>query len=176
MTDCPPPMVLMETVALPNQDGSLLVVSTADTETRLVVASYDQRVDKTEATVAGELELTNRRTKPATMRYQWRRRIDQRVRPWLPDDSPICYDWERSMLVVQLDQRVEAGELVMVDLDWTVDLHPDADINRDGKVDGGDQGALFSMWSSSNQAGDLNRDGTVDGKDLGLLLEAWKGS
>jgi len=57
-----------------------------------------------------------------------------------------------------------------------------ADINRDGVVDGADQGLLLGAWGCSTTmkdietnpcAADLNRDGVVDGADSGLLIGAW---
>ena len=168
--DCPPPLVSMETVALPNEDGSLTVVSNATTDTRQVTAGYDLRLNQTQAAVAGEVDLTNRRpAQSATIRYRWSRAIDDRLRPAIQEGSSVCYDPEQSLLVVQLEATVEAGETVSLPLEWSVRLHPAEDINLDGVVDGADQGLLFADWGSDNFRSDLNRDGVVNGADLGLL-------
>lgn len=172
--DCPPPLVSMDMVSLPNDDGSLFVVATGDTDSRLVVAAYDLRLTASLAEVAGDVDLTNRRAVASTIRYRWSRAIDQSSRPVIPEGSPVCYDHQASRLVVLLEQSVGAGETMSIPLEWSINLLPAADINQDGKIDGGDQGALFSMWNTSNEAGDLNRDGTVNGDDLGLLLQAWR--
>lgn len=173
MTDCPPPLVAMETVALPNDDGSLTVVSIADTETRLVVACYDTKIDKSQATVSGDVEMTNKRAKRATIQYCWRRSIDAGVRPVLTAESPICYDYNKSMLVVLVEVKLDPSVLHTELLDWSVPLHPAADINQDGKVDSDDRGLLFIDWGTDSQRSDLDRDGVVQGSDLGVLNASW---
>ena len=173
MIDCPPPLVSMDTVALPNEDGSVFVVSTGDTDTRLVVASYDLTLNQTEATVNGEVEMTNRRTTSATIRYRWARTIPQTLVPNIPEGSPICYDYNASSLVVQLESSLAPGQAQTLPLDWSVHLHPVADINIDGKVDSADQGLLFADWGKDSQRSDLDRDGKVGGSDLGILNSYW---
>jgi hypothetical protein len=49
-----------------------------------------------------------------------------------------------------------------------------ADINRDGRVNGGDLGVLLGAWGTSSPMADINVDGHVDGGDLGALLAAWE--
>lgn len=171
--DCPPPLVSMETVALPNEDGSVMVVSTAETETRLVVASYDMRLDKSQATVSGDIEMTNKRAKRATIKYCWRRAIDPGVRPVLTVDLPVCYDYEASVLVVVVEAKIDASVLHTEPLDWSVPLYVAADINQDGVVDGEDRGLLFIDWGTTSQRSDLDRDGVVSGSDLGVLNANW---
>lgn len=171
--DCPPPLVSMDMVALPNEDGSVFVVSTGDTDTRLVVAAYDLRLDATVAAVNGDVDFTNRRAGPATLRYQWSRAIDEASRPKIPEGSPVCYDYEASRLVVQIECSLAGGEQETLPLEWSVNLHPAADINQDGKVDAADQGILFSDWGKDNPRSDLDRDGKVGGSDLGILNARW---
>jgi probable HAF family extracellular repeat protein len=48
-----------------------------------------------------------------------------------------------------------------------------ADLNADGKVDGGDLGIMLAAFGGSDVCADLDHNGTVDGADLGLLLGAW---
>ena len=48
-----------------------------------------------------------------------------------------------------------------------------ADLDGNGRVDGGDLGLLVANWEKSG-CGDLNEDGIVTGADLGLLIAAWK--
>jgi len=47
------------------------------------------------------------------------------------------------------------------------------DLNRDGRVDGGDVDLLRVRWGTADPAADLDGSGSVDGADLGLLLGAW---
>ena len=47
-----------------------------------------------------------------------------------------------------------------------------ADLDGNGRVDGGDLGLLVANWENAG-CGDLNEDGIVDGADLGLLIAAW---
>jgi acetyl esterase/lipase len=48
------------------------------------------------------------------------------------------------------------------------------DLDRDGRVDGADLGALLAAWGSCSACvADINADGTVDGADLGTLLSSW---
>jgi hypothetical protein len=51
----------------------------------------------------------------------------------------------------------------------------DADLFRDGQVNGADLGILLSQWgpANPNTVSDINRDRTVDGADLGFLLANW---
>jgi len=50
-----------------------------------------------------------------------------------------------------------------------------ADLDRSGRVDGGDLGALLGAWGpcAAPCAADLDGSGRVDGADLGELLGAW---
>ncbi len=48
-----------------------------------------------------------------------------------------------------------------------------ADLNRDGKVDGGDLGPMLGTWGMADVPADLNHDGDVNGIDLGVLLGKW---
>lgn len=173
MTDCPPPLVSMETIALPNEDGSVFVVSTAETETRQLAASYDMRIDTTQATVKGELEMTNTSTRRALIRYRWSRSIASDLRPALSVDLPVCYDWAASTLVVLIETKVLSGDTETTPLDWTVPLYWHADLNQDGTVDGVDRGLLLADYNTDSQRSDLNRDGVVDGSDLGVLFAYW---
>lgn len=52
------------------------------------------------------------------------------------------------------------------------------DLDLNGWVNGGDIGALFTVWGTSSNCpasldGDLNGDGTVDADDLLILLSQW---
>jgi hypothetical protein len=172
-SDCPPPLVAMETVVLPTDDGSLFVVSTADTDTRAVTAAYDFWQSATEVRVQGDVDMTNKTTGRMTIMYRWSRVIPRDRRPVLDPASPICYDFEASRLVVQVEQVLDAGAAGTLDLDWWAGLRPSGDINADGKVDGADRGLLFADWSTSAQRSDLDANGVVDGDDLGILLQQW---
>lgn len=171
--DCPPPFVSMETVSLPNEDGSVFVVSTAETGTRQIVAAYDIMQDEHRVVVSGGVDLANLRPVRSKIRYRWSRLIDAGCRPVLASDSPICYDYSKSMLVYLVEVTIDAGKSVSESLDWLVPLHPAADINQDGTVGSADQGILFSDWGTDAIRSDINRDGKVDGSDLGLLNTRW---
>lgn len=171
--DCPPPLISMETVVLPNDDGSVMVVSTADTETRLVVSSYDLWLDEKQATVVGSVEMTNKRQTRSKIKYVWRRAIADSVRPVLSEGSQVCYDYESSMLTVMIESTLDPGAVQSEPLDWQVPLYAAADINQDGKVDGDDRGLLFIDWGTNSQRSDLDRDGVVQGGDLGVLNASW---
>lgn len=164
----------METIALPNEDGSVFVASTTETDTRAVSAAYDMWREATRVAVEGDVEMFNKRTdRRAVVRYRWARTIDPSVRPAISDGSPVCYEYETSMLVVQVEQELDPGAVGVYSLSWEVYLHPSADINMDGKVDSGDQGLLFADWGKDAPRSDMNRDGVVDGRDLGLLQSLW---
>jgi len=51
----------------------------------------------------------------------------------------------------------------------------DADLFRNGVVNGADLGILLSEWgpAPSGTVSDINRDGQVNGADLGYLLNSW---
>jgi plastocyanin len=51
---------------------------------------------------------------------------------------------------------------------------PSPDIDNNGKVDGGDLGAILANWGASGST-DLDGDGVTGGADLGILLSAWTG-
>ena len=48
-----------------------------------------------------------------------------------------------------------------------------ADLDGDGRVDGGDLGLFLGAWGTSPCDLDLNGDGICNGADLGVLLGAW---
>jgi hypothetical protein len=51
----------------------------------------------------------------------------------------------------------------------------DADLFRNGVINGADLGILLSEWGPAyaNTVSDINHDGRVDGSDLGFLLANW---
>jgi len=51
----------------------------------------------------------------------------------------------------------------------------DADLFRNGVINGADLGILLSQWgpAPSGTVSDVNRDGQVNGADLGFVLNAW---
>jgi hypothetical protein len=51
----------------------------------------------------------------------------------------------------------------------------DADLFRNGVINGADLGILLSEWGPAyaNTVSDINRDGVVNGADLGFLLANW---
>ena len=51
----------------------------------------------------------------------------------------------------------------------------DADLFRNGVINGADLGILLSQWgpASAGTVSDINRDGQVNGADLGYLLNSW---
>ena len=49
----------------------------------------------------------------------------------------------------------------------------EADIDRDGAVDGADLSSLLGSWGELGGSADFNNDGIVDGQDLGYLLGEW---
>jgi hypothetical protein len=51
----------------------------------------------------------------------------------------------------------------------------DADLFRNGVINGADLGILLSQWGPANvnTVSDINRDGQVNGADLGFLLANW---
>ena len=171
--DCPPPLVSMETVALPNEDGSLLVVSTAETSTRLIVATYDMALNDSEASVSGEVEMSNLSPSRRIVKYRWSRAILASRRPLIPEGSPVCYDPDRSMLIVQTELTLSPSQTESAPLDWSIDLYKSGDVNMDYRVDSADQGLLFSKWGTDSEVYDLDRSGTVDGRDLGILQSQW---
>lgn len=51
-----------------------------------------------------------------------------------------------------------------------------ADLNQDGRTDGGDLGILLGFWGTGSEvfpAADINGSGLVEGGDLSLLLASW---
>lgn len=62
--------------------------------------------------------------------------------------------------------------VVSVLLSATVGGGRPADLNLDGKIDGGDLALLLSAWGGPGP-GDLDADGTVSGVDLTILLGNW---
>ena len=48
-----------------------------------------------------------------------------------------------------------------------------ADINLDGRVDGGDLAILLAAWNTALAEADLDGSGLVDGGDLARLLADW---
>ena len=70
---------------------------------------------------------------------------------------------------------VEAGvdEITVLEASCS-EIDCPADLNQDGKVNGGDVGLLLAAWGGNGAGGeDLDGDGTVGGADIGLLLAFW---
>jgi hypothetical protein len=76
--------------------------------------------------------------------------------------------------------QILRGELADANADGIPDVCQapscrDADLFRDGQVNGADLAALLSQWgpANTNTVSDINHDGVVDGFDLSLLLSFW---
>ncbi len=168
---CPPHFEPMQVVAF-EFEGVRVVTSTSTTDTRHVVASYV--LDRAEGVaVEGDVEMENRSTRRRRIRYRQSIPIPEDRRPWLEDGSPICYEEDRSALVLVIESTLDAGESSRHAVDWSVVLGLAADIDRDGSVGGSDRGLLLADWQTDASRSDLNRDGIVDGADLGVLFENW---
>jgi hypothetical protein len=77
-------------------------------------------------------------------------------------------------------QQISQGQLDDLDSDGVPDIcqQPtcvDADLFRNGVINGADLGILLSEWgpANANTVSDINHDGRVDGSDLGFLLANW---
>ena len=168
---CPPHLEPMDVVGF-DFEGVRLVTSSSSTETRRVVATY--AVDRQDGVeVAGEVEMENRSAVRRRIRYRQSIPIPEDRRPWIDEASPLCYEADRSSIVLVIESTLEAGETATHPVDWSVVLGIAADIDRDGKVGGSDRGLLLADWQTNAERSDLNRAGVVDGKDLGVLLEYW---
>ena len=168
---CLPLLVPMDSTSFAF-DGLEVVESTTYTETRRVRASYT--VDRSEGlSTTGEVDFENPSNERRRIRYRQSIEIPEDRRPWIEDGSPLCYDWSGSRVILVVESTLRPGETETKPIDWSVVLGIDADLNRDGKVDGADRGLLSADWGTSEERSDLNRDGKVDGADLGILFERW---
>jgi hypothetical protein len=76
--------------------------------------------------------------------------------------------------------QIRQGQLADLNADGVPDIcqQPtcvDADLFRNGVINGADLGILLSQWgpAPAGTVSDINRDGQVSGADLGFLLNAW---
>jgi hypothetical protein len=76
--------------------------------------------------------------------------------------------------------QILQGQLADLNADGVPDIcqQPtcvDADLFRNGVINGADLGILLSQWgpAPAGTVSDINRDGQVNGADLGYLLNAW---
>jgi hypothetical protein len=115
---------------------------------------------------------------------------------WFDPDSPAA-DWGDDYLVssdayiiewsadCNNDDIVDYGQILQGQLaDLNTDGVPDvcqqptcadADLFRNGVINGADLGILLSEWgpANANTVSDINSDGFVNGADLGILLSFW---
>jgi hypothetical protein len=49
-----------------------------------------------------------------------------------------------------------------------------ADLDCDGRVDGGDLAVMLAAWGPGHGPADLDGSGEVDAEDLAILLGAWE--
>ncbi|MCH2132016.1 MAG: dockerin type I domain-containing protein, partial [Pirellulaceae bacterium] len=64
------------------------------------------------------------------------------------------------------------GGLVIA-VEYTNSPRRRADLNSDGKIDGGDLTILLAAFGSDDPAADLDQDGVIDGRDLTIILANW---
>jgi hypothetical protein len=96
--------------------------------------------------------------------------------------SPFMVEWDadcNSDGIVDYGQILQ-GQLADLNADGIPDIcqQPtcvDADLFRNGVINGADLGILLSQWgpAPAGTVSDINRDGQVSGADLGFLLNAW---
>ena len=107
------------------------------------------------------------------------------------DGDNLCPECPPSRFLIEWsadcnnDDIVDYGQIISAQLaDANSDGIPDicqqptcrdADLFRNGVINGADLGILLSQWgpAPSGTVSDINRDGQVDGADLGFLLNAW---
>lgn len=186
--NCPPKLEPMVTTRIPDFDvdgnptGRLITVSEADTETRMVVAAYDNPYGDYVGTYTmdGTIDFTNKSTVRRKMRFRQSILLDEGIMPIIPPAfSEVCWEPSISRLIVVYEQVVAPGETIQVPIFWEITTRLEsqlADVNSDGVVDAADQGLLMAAFGTSDPLYDLNQDGVVDGDDLGILLSQWSES
>jgi len=143
------------------------------TPTRQVYTKYEDNRTSYIKTLwlSGEANLTNWRTKTATVKYRHQIEIDPWLRPKINWTMPVCF--EDGAVVGYWETRLLSGETANVDISWSVDLFDKADFNMDGVVDSEDLGSLMAWYGSDHDWFDLNDDDVVDSYDIGLFLTRW---
>jgi hypothetical protein len=96
--------------------------------------------------------------------------------------SPFMVEWDADC---NNDGTVDYGQILQGQLaDLNTDGVPDvcqqptcadADLFRNGMINGADLGILLSEWgpANANTVSDINKDGFVNGADLGIMLSFW---
>jgi hypothetical protein len=102
--------------------------------------------------------------------------------PWYPHESAYVIEWSADC---NHDNIVDYGQILIGQLADTnsnsipdiceVPTCQDADLYRNGRIDGADLAALLSEWGPVTPAtnSDFNLDGLVNGSDLAFLLANW---
>lgn len=186
---CGPFLNAMETVRIPDFDdegnptGNILTVSTGIHNTYELSAIYtapELSDSAIEFTMNGELTYLNKRSNSNKIRFRQSIYVPEGLVPFIPNDSPVCWDPNTRRLVRLFESIIEQGDAEVVEpIQYTVTIRKEnqvADINADGVVDATDQGILISDWNSDNYRSDLNFDGLVNSSDLGILLTQWSES
>ena len=189
---CGPFLNPMDTIRLPEWDGEdgttgrIMTLSTTQpefAETSEVAVFYTLPEVGGRAIVydmRGDIEWTNKRDVENTIKYRQSIYVGEEFVPFIPRDSPVCWDPEAMRLVTLFEKTLAANETIEEDpIAWTIELRKAnqvADINGDGIVNSADQGLLMASWNTDDYRSDLNLDGTVDSGDLGILLSQWSES
>lgn len=189
---CGPRLTPMDTIRLPewNEDGSttgrIMTLSTTkpeDATTFEVVVFYtlpeygDQAVT---LDMRGGIEWKNKKNVVNTLKYRQSVHVDDSLVPFIPPDSPVCWDPDAQRLITFFEQTLDPLETIEEDqISWDIELRKKnqvADINGDGIVDSADQGFIMAAWNTDDYRTDLNFDGIVNSSDLGILLSQWSES
>jgi hypothetical protein len=177
---CPPQMQPMSTTVRLPDSGVIVVVAEYDGDTRTVVSSYDYTQWSTGQigvmSSNGDITFTNKTNQNRKMKYRVSVLLPEGSEPQIPDGSNLCWEPETNRIITVYETLVNANQEVVVPISWDVVIRNAgmlADLNGDGRVDGVDQGIIFSSWGTSDPVSDLNGDGTVNAADLGILLANW---
>ena len=169
--DCPAIVHNMDTVRV-DWEGIEYITSTTKAEnqgTRYVEANYSREITGAAIYVDGIVSLTGRVFPYTTMRFRHSTTVPAGMVPFIYDEH-LCYDPRTRKIVATYEAESTYGHTVELSISWEVDLFKQADLDRNGRVDGSDLGLLVSEWGAVGSFADIDGDGIVDGTDLGMLV------
>lgn len=187
---CGPFLTAMETIRLPEWDeeggttGRTMTLSTSLPNNRYELVVFYTTPDIGDRAIsydmAGGIDWVNKKTTPNTLKFRQSLYVPEGFTPFIPADSPVCWNEETRRLITYFEKSLSANETIEEDqISWTIELRRSnqvADITLDGIVDGADQGILMAEWNTNSYRSDLNQDGLVDSADYGILLSQWSES
>ncbi len=176
---CPPRLNNFDVHRLELKDGWLHTTGGVARENHVLEVDYiDNRPIDTDVFISqGQVTITNVSDQQRRIRYRHSVPINRGIDYTISQDTTqysVCVqdDGEHVFAVFFTEVFPTAGNTIIREWSYNIQIHPFGDLNGDGCINGEDLGILFSQWGSSGNA-DYTGNGVVGAEDLGYLLANW---